>query len=121
MKKTIDYYMKLPHRKEVLEDCDEGGFIISFPELPGCLSIGETLEEAWRNSEDAKHAWLTAALEDGVNIAEPKDIDNYSGQFKLRLPKSLHKQLAEQASIEGISMNQYCLFLLSQNMYRQGR
>ena len=95
--------------------------MISFPELPGCLSIGETLEEAWCNSEDAKYAWLTAALEDGVNIAEPKDIDNYSGQFKLRLPKSLHKQLAEQALIEGISMNQYCLFLLSQNMYRQGR
>ena len=121
MKKTIDYYMKLPHKKEVFEDHDEGGFVISFPELPGCLSTGETLEEAWQNAADAKYAWLMAALEDGVTIAEPKDIDSYSGQFKLRLPKSLHKQLAEQAMIEGISMNQYCLFLLSQNMYRQNR
>ncbi len=121
MKKTIDYYMKLPHRKEVFEDSDEGGFVISFPELPGCLSAGETLEEAWKNSDDAKYAWLLAAIEDGINIAEPKDADQYSGQFKLRLPKSLHKQLSEQALIEGISMNQYCLFLLSQNMYRRKR
>lgn len=121
MKKTIDYYMKLPYKKEVFEDYDEGGFVISFPELPGCLSSGETLEEAWHNSDEAKYEWLLAALEDGINIVEPKDINNYSGQFKLRIPKSLHKQLAEQASIEGISMNQYCLFLLSQNMYRQNR
>lgn len=121
MKKTIDYYMKLPHKKEVFEDPDEGGFVISFPELPGCLSAGETLEDAWKNSDDAKYTWLLAALEDGINIAEPKDTDQYSGQFKLRLPKSLHKQLAEQALVEGISMNQYCLFLLSQNMYRHGR
>ena len=88
MKKTIDYYIKLPYRKKVHEDHDEGGFVVSFPELPGCLTIGETLEEAWKNSEDAKLAWLTAALEDGINIAEPRDEINYSGQFKLRLPKA---------------------------------
>ena len=41
--------------------------------------------------------------------------ENYSGQFKLRLPKSLHKQLAEEAKRDGISMNQYCVYLLSQN------
>jgi len=119
MKKTIDYYMKLPYKKEVHKDPDEGGFVISFPELPGCLTIGETLDDAWNNSEDAKHAWLSAALEDGIQIMEPRDTDSYSGQFKLRLPKSLHKQLAEQALIEGISMNQYCLYLLAQNSQKK--
>lgn len=43
------------------------------------------------------------------------EINDYSGQFKLRLPKELHRQLSEQSQAEGISMNQYCVYLLSQN------
>ena len=39
----------------------------------------------------------------------------YSGQFKLRIPRSLHKSLAEHARREGVSMNQYCVYLLSRN------
>ena len=48
-------------------------------------------------------------------IPEPASDEEYSGQFKLRIPKSLHRQLALQSKKEGISMNQYCLYLLSQN------
>ena len=58
---------------------------------------------------------MTAALEEGVNIKEPDSLDAYSGQFKLRIPKSLHKTLTEHSRREGISMNQYCLYLLSKN------
>ena len=59
--------------------------------------------------------WLAAAIEDGIAIQEPDSIEDYSGQFKLRLPLSLHRQLALQSKREGVSMNQYCVFLLSQN------
>ena len=58
---------------------------------------------------------LQAALEDGLPVREPDDLENYSGQFKLRIPKSLHRSLAEHARQEGISMNQYCVYLLSRN------
>ena len=54
-------------------------------------------------------------IEDGIAIPEPDSIEDYSGQFKLRLPRSLHRQLALQSKREGVSMNQYCVFLLSQN------
>ena len=64
---------------------------------------------------DAKREWLTAALEDGIEIKEPVSLDDYSGQFKLRIPKSLHRSLAEHSKAEGISMNQYCLYLLTRN------
>ena len=113
--KTIEYYMKLPYRLEILPDPDEGGFVVRYPDLPGCISVGDTLQDALANAEDAKRAWLSAALEDGLQIAEPDSLDNYSGQFKLRIPKSLHRSLAEHARSEGISMNQYCLYLLSRN------
>ena len=113
--RTIDEYMRLPYRMEVIPDTAEGGYVVRFPELPGCLTCADTLEEAIRNAADCKKEWLTAAMEDGIDIPEPASEDEYSGQFKLRIPKSLHKSLAEHSKAEGISMNQYCLYLLAKN------
>lgn len=113
--KTIDYYLQLPYKMELVEDKDEGGYVVSFPDLKGCISSGATIESAIANANEAKHEWLQAAIEDGYEIAEPDDLEAYSGQFKLRIPKTLHRQLAEHSKREGISMNQYCLYLLSRN------
>ena len=55
------------------------------------------------------------SIEEGIEINEPDNLDDYSGQFKLRLPRSLHRLLAEHSKREGISMNQYCVYLLSRN------
>ena len=96
--KTIEYYMDLPYRLELVPDTEEGGFIASYPELRGCLTSGETAEAALKNALDCKREWLAAALEDGYEI-----------------PKSLHRALAENSKREGISMNQYCLYLLTKN------
>ena len=118
MKKTIDYYLSLPYRLEIIPDFEEGGYGARFPELPGCITCAETIEDAVTNAMDAKVAWLQTALKDGVEIAEPVeivDLSEYSGQFKLRIPKSLHRSLSVHAREEGISMNQYCLYLLSMN------
>ncbi len=112
---TLSEYMELPYRMEIVPDKEEGGYVVAFPELPGCITCGETLELAASNAEDAKRAWLLAAMEGDQEIPRPDGLDNYSGQFKLRIPKSLHKQLSEQSKREGISMNQYCLYLLSRN------
>ena len=113
--KTIEEYMALPYRLEIIPDPDEGGFVGAYPDLPGCLTSGETMEEVAKNAEDAKRAWISAASEEGVTIHEPDMLNAYSGQFKLRIPKSLHRSLAEHSKSEGISMNQYCLYLLSKN------
>lgn len=68
-----------------------------------------------QNAKDAKREWIRAALEEGIEIYEPDSLENYSGQFKLRIPRSLHRSLAEHSQREGISMNQYCVYLLSKN------
>ncbi len=115
MAKTIDDYLKINYRLELIEDPEEGGYVASYPDLPGCLTTGETVEATIESARNAKRAWLEAALEEGVEIYEPKSLDNYSGQFKLRIPKSLHRSLAEHARQEGVSMNQYCVYLLSKN------
>ena len=99
--RTIEDYMAMPYRMEIVEDSDEGGFVASYPDLPGCISCGETVEAAAANAQDAKRAWLEAAMEDGIAIREPDSLDDYSGQFKLRIPKSLHRSLAEHSRREG--------------------
>ena len=69
--KTLNEYHALPYRIEIVEDRNEGGFVVSYPDLPGCITCGETAESAVANALDAKR--------------------------------------------EGISMNQYCVYLLSKN------
>ncbi len=113
--KTLNDYMAMSYRMEIVEDKDEGGFVVSYPDLPGCITCGETVENAVANALDAKRVWIEAALEDGIEINEPDRLNDYSGQFKLRIPRSLHRLLAEHSKREGISMNQYCVYLLSRN------
>ena len=113
--RTMDDYMNMNYRMEIVEDKEEGGFVVSYPDLPGCITCGETVESAVANALDAKKAWIEAALEEGIEINEPDSIEDYSGQFKLRIPKTLHRSLALHARKEGISMNQYCVYLLSRN------
>lgn len=119
--RTIEEYMRLPYRMELIPDTAEGGYAVRFPELPGCVTCGDTMESAIKNAEDCKREWISAAIEEGIAIPEPIPEDDYSGQFKLRIPKSLHRSLAEHSKAEGISMNQYCLYLLTKNdaSYRQ--
>ena len=71
----MNHYMSLSYPMEIIEDSDEGGFVVSYPDLPGCLTCGETIESAVANALDAKKAWLEAALEEGIDVKEP-DIEN---------------------------------------------
>jgi len=71
MKKALNEYLTLSHRMRITEDKSEGGYVVSFPELPGCLTCGETVESAVTNDMDAKRTWLMAVLEGGIEIREP--------------------------------------------------
>ncbi|MQL53672.1 toxin-antitoxin system HicB family antitoxin [Desulfofundulus thermobenzoicus] len=96
---------------------DGGGWLAEIPELPGCMSDGETPQEALANIEDAKRAWIEVAIQRGqqVPLPESDSDDDYSGKFTLRLPKFLHRQLVKAAKKEGVSLNQYVIALLSFN------
>lgn len=94
--------------RKISED-DGGGFIATVPRLPGCMSDGETAVEALTNVQDAIQCWIETAEELGREIPSPmqyKSEDDYSGKLTLRLPKYLHKQVAEQAKEEECSINQ---------------
>ena len=69
--KTLEYYLNLPYKVEVIPDRIEGGFGARIPELPGCITYGDTMEIAIKKAEEAKIEWIQSALENGIRIPEP--------------------------------------------------
>ena len=74
MMKTLTDYMAMPYRMEIVEDKDEGGFVISYPDLPGCITCGETVESVVKNAEDAKKRWIDGPIGEGLTIHEPDSL-----------------------------------------------
>ncbi|MGB9887999.1 MAG: toxin-antitoxin system HicB family antitoxin [Moorellales bacterium] len=109
--KNLNYYLSLPYTIEIYPS-EQGGYVARVAELPGCITQGETAAEAAAMAEDAKRAWLETALEEGVPIPEPVP-EEYSGRLLLRMPKSLHRKLAEKAAKEKVSLNQYIVYRLA--------
>jgi predicted RNase H-like HicB family nuclease len=75
----IEYYMNLPYKLVIIPDPDEGGYVARYPDLPGCITVGSSLEDELNNAEEAKREWLRVALESGTTITEPVTADRYSG------------------------------------------
>lgn len=95
----------IPHYTKRLIPCAEGGYTVSAIELPGCLAEGESADEAIANFNKAAESWMEAALITGYPIKPPIDFDDFSGKIPLKIPRILHKQVAELADLEGCHIN----------------
>lgn len=105
-----------------LPEADDGGFLITFPDLPGCMSDGETEVEAIANGRDAFHAWVSACIDMGRAVPIPAfrpDIPDASGKFITRVPKSTHAQLTARAKQEGVSLNTLVLTFIAEGLGRR--
>ena len=118
MEKTLKYYLSLPYTIEMTQDVDVGWFV-RVKELPGCISQGDTPEEALEMIQDAMAGWLEVALEDGMRIPEPRRLEDYSGKFVVRVPASLHRDLVDRADEEGVSLNQFINVALAETITRR--
>ena len=111
-KMTLDDYLKLPYTIEIIRD--GGGYFAKVVELPGCMTQADTFTEIAEMINDAMTLWIESALEDGETIPLPKSIEDYSGKFMVRLPKSLHRELSLLAKQEGVSLNTLVTVTLGQ-------
>ena len=114
--------MALPYRKVIRGDAEQG-YLGECPELPGCVTAGETEAEALEMLHDAMEAWLENALAHGDPIPPPADLggETYNGRLTLRMAPALHRLLAEQAREQGIPLNQWINTLLAQRSAVSGR
>jgi len=106
MNKPLAYYLALPYTIELSAN-EDGSWFVRVAELPGCMSHGETAQEAVTNIQEVLPFWLEGALETGFEIPEPRAEADYSGKFVVRIPRSLHRALVENAERDGVSLNQY--------------
>ena len=108
--KKLDYYLNLnyPITIDKFTDYDSKmKYVAEIPDLPGCSSYGEELEEALKKLEDAKISWIEVSLDRNLEIPEPVTENEFSGKFLLRIPAKLHKQLSVRASRDSLSLNQF--------------
>ena len=101
------------HRVELrpLTEEEGSGWLASFPDLPGCISDGETPEEALHNAAEAESAWLLAhAKWTKAKTAEKP------ARLVARLPRSIHRDLQERANEEGVSINTMMVTLIARGL-----
>ena len=118
--KDLKYYLSLPYKIEIYFEHEDNTWVAVHPELGRgtCYAIAETQEEALKLLAEAKKDILEIAISEGKEIPEPifEKEELPSGQFVLRIPRSLHAQLKSQADKEQVSLNQYVLTILSENI-----
>jgi predicted RNase H-like HicB family nuclease len=83
----------------------DDGYSASVLEFPGCLSGGNTPEEAVIELQDAITVWVEAVLELGQDVPEPIAPEHFSGRLTFRIPPTLHYRAQLRAELEGISLN----------------
>ena len=112
--KNLAYYIGLPYTFEVTPDTSGTGYVVSVKERPGCLSQGDTIAKAMDRVREAMELWFSVCIQDGLAIPEPGDNDKFSGRFVLRLPKTIHRAVAQAAERDGTSLNMYIATKLAQ-------
>lgn len=117
MKKNLQYYLHLNYPTEMQKINDKDGetyYQITVPRLPGLVAYGDTVDQGLKELEGAKKAWFTSCLQRKVKIPEPIK-HNYSGKILVRMPKSLHAHLVEEAEEENVSLNAFIVSRLARN------
>jgi antitoxin HicB len=112
--KDVPYYESLPYTIVIRKD-DEGDFVARIAELPGCLAHGESESSAVENLRSMQRLWLEEALSAGDTIPEPEDDTGLpSGKWLQRVPRRLHRDLANRARRDNVSLNQLVTSMLSE-------
>ncbi len=110
--KSLQDYLAMEYPFNVVADPD-GGYVIVFPDLPGCLTQIENLDEIGPMADEIRRLWIETEFDRGYEIPLPSFPEEYSGRFVLRIPPSLHRTLAERAKREKMSLNQYVTMRLT--------
>ncbi len=101
----VERIVARPYVRMLVPDVEDGGYTARVLEFPGCISEGDSPDEAIANVDDALRGIVSVMLKRGDPIPGPLNEHEYSGRLNLRIPPSLHARAAERAAIEGVSLN----------------
>jgi predicted RNase H-like HicB family nuclease len=118
MEKRARRYLKKPYARILIPD-ETGMINAQIEEFPGCFAYGDSPEQAFKNLERAGEAWIEAALAEGQEIPEPLSSIGFSGNFALRMPRSLHRRAAQFAERDRVSLNQFFVAAIAERIGAQ--
>ncbi|MBA3947548.1 MAG: toxin-antitoxin system HicB family antitoxin [Herpetosiphonaceae bacterium] len=113
-RQPLQEYLNLTYPFHVDADVD-GGYVIVFPDLPGCMTQVDSLDQVGLMAEEIRTLWIETAYAQGLEIPLPAQPHEFSGKFNVRIPRSLHRILVESAEQDGVSLNQYIVGLLARH------
>ncbi len=117
MKTKFEEY---PFEIRPLTEAEGGGFLVTFPDLPGCMADGGTPEEAIAEARGAFSCWMDAHIADGRKIPVPGKSGAAPVRFMQRLPRSLHAELKALAASDGVSINTMATVLIAEGVGARG-
>jgi RNA polymerase sigma-B factor len=113
---TLARYLNLPYHVAVRSkrNGSRSWWSATVEELPGCAADGKTPDEAVQRLRPAMESWLSSALAEDREIpvpsretAKPDARPSHSGRFLVRMPSTLHEQLARAAERDHVSLNRF--------------
>jgi len=105
------------YERKVFYSKEDGGWIAVAPELPGCSAFGKTSDRALKELGTAIELWIETAKSKKWRVPKPIASREAAGRILLRLPRELHKDYLSLATEEGVSLNQFMLYVLAR--YRE--
>ena len=88
-----------------------GGYLVEYPDIPGCMSDGETIQKAIANGREALRDCIEVFKETGRAL--PK-ASLAAAQWRQRLPRTLYAKLTAQAEHEGVSINSFVTAIIAE-------
>ncbi len=105
---TAARYLELPYLHAIVPQ-EDGWYLAEIVEFPGCVAIGSTADEAYRELLKVAESWVDEAIRSGLPVPLPLETDSCGGRVDLSLPRGLHRRAAVAAQREGTSLNQYLM------------
>ncbi len=95
---------------------EDESFVATAPEFPHLSSFGDTAAEAVEELHAVIEDVLDILDQEGKEPPAPQQLSGFSGQFRVRLPRSLHRALVLWAKVEDVSLNQLTVSILSEGL-----
>ncbi len=112
--------MRFEYAVNLVWSSEDEAYVATVPELPGLSALGDTAEEAAREVARAAEVFVEVLAESGCPIPSPLKLASFSGQFRMRVPVSMHEMLVIRARHEGVSLNTLIVSLLAEGLGRYG-
>jgi antitoxin HicB len=95
---------------------EDGEYVALVPEFPHLTALAKTPRQAAREAEVVVGLVLDHMEEIGQTPPEPQILSSYSGEMRVRMPRTLHQKLAGRARMENVSLNTLMVSLLAESI-----